>query len=167
MKTAVVVDDAAFHAACKRLDSRETRKAVRSGTRKTLNTVKAALVAHVKTYPHDAVARRWTRYGYTHFPPFYKDLRVSLFRKKIGGSIGLIGSRRKTDRTYILRFFNADSFGRNRTAAGQGKRRAGLAPAFSDPGFFERITSPAMENASKSFEDNIKRAIVARFNKTA
>ena len=159
------VDSSSFRRACDALSDKDLGKSIRSGMRSSLNTIKAALVSHVQGYPHRAGQRVWSRYGYTVYPPLWKDLRVSMFKKKIGGSVGLIGSRRREDRTYVLRFFNADHFGPRKSSAGSGQRRKGQGAAHNDAGFFERITQPATQRAAREMEQNIARSIQKRFNR--
>lgn len=150
-------DTSAVDSLCVRLSGRELTKALRGLERQPLRTlrngVKQELSARTKKH---RVRQVWTSGPRTYKSPrpLWQDIKMTPYKRgPVGGVVGLLTPKRYGNRAFVLRILNR---GTKQRVTKKGARR-GSGPALL---FFEAGVARSRGQASKSFNDGIRKAII-------
>ena len=151
------VDTAAVESLCARLSGRELTKALRGLERQPLRTlrngVKQELSARTKKHRNRGFWKSGPR-TYKSPRPLWQDIKMTPYRRgPAGGVVGLLTPKRYGNRAFILRILNR---GTKQRVTKKGARR-GSGPALL---FFEAGVARSRGQASKSFNDVIRKALI-------
>lgn len=151
------VDTAAVESLCARLSGRELTKTLRGLARRPLLTLRNGVKQElsVRTNAH-RVRQVWTSgpRTYKNPRPLWQDIKMTPYKRgPVGGVVGLMTPKRYGNRAFVLRILNR---GTEPRVTKKGARR-GSGPALL---FFEAGVARSRGQASKSFNDGIRKALL-------
>lgn len=93
------------------LSQKELEKVGKTGVRKILLFVRKGVQRSLRSKIKDERKSRLVKSKringvYIRYGPLYKDVKISVRKTSFGGSVSLLATRRKTNRSHVLRFLN-------------------------------------------------------------
>ena len=112
------------------LSQKELEKVGKTGVRKILLFVRKGIQRSLRSKIKDERKSRLVKSKrisgvYIRYGPLYKDVKISVRKTSFGGSVSLLASRKKTNRSHVLRFLNQGTEDRKTKKGG---KRGKIAP---------------------------------------